>query len=497
MMKLNKLVLFVAAAIVAGACGCTKPRELPPTDGTFERYTKDMVMHSDILGTDVKFSVYLPASYVKEKDRHYSVVYMLHGLGDNNNSWNGNYLHANTRIQSLENSGLNDMIYVFPSGFSTYYCNYYNGNYNYMDMFIKEFVPYVDKCFRTIPDAGHRSLTGYSMGGFGAMALAEKNPDVFCCSAPLSMSFRTDAQYMTESQSGWDGQWGKIFGGVGKAGEERLTDYYKEHCPYYQFVDANRSELEKVKWFFICGDDEEQLLIANDSLHTLLRDRNFAHEYRVVNGGHSSSVWNDALLEVLPLFDHYMNGASQWPAIKEASRQDVLPAEDGTMKSVNFNAQADAVGVYFFHYGLSDAEIADAMATLYSPNTTFNFIYLPCDLSKKSLSEWEDFYASIRQGKKIAVAFGKAGADVMDAKADFTIISFISADLGGRLSTAEGERYYFSCTDDDDSYASMGALYCSCKRSGASFEYRVVDASDNAASDRLRCIEKIKQYITY
>ena len=76
-----------------------------------------------------------------------------------------------------------------------------------MDMFVQELVPHVDKSFRTIADRAHRALTGYSMGGFGAMILAEKHPELFSCSAPLSMSFRTDAQYMTESGSGWDGQW--------------------------------------------------------------------------------------------------------------------------------------------------------------------------------------------------------------------------------------------------------------------------------------------------
>ena len=104
-----------------------------------------------------------------DADRRYPVVYMLHGYGDNHTSWNGNYLHANARIQALEKNGLSEMIYIFPAGYNSYYCNYYNGKYNYMDMFVQELVPHVDKSFRTIADRAHRALTGYSMGGFGAM----------------------------------------------------------------------------------------------------------------------------------------------------------------------------------------------------------------------------------------------------------------------------------------------------------------------------------------
>ena len=77
-------------------------------------------MHSEIMGTDVKYSVLLPASYVAEKDKKYPVVYMLHGLGDNHNSWNGKYLTANSKIKTLESSGkISDMIYVFPEGFTS------------------------------------------------------------------------------------------------------------------------------------------------------------------------------------------------------------------------------------------------------------------------------------------------------------------------------------------------------------------------------------------
>ena len=366
-------------------------------------------------------------------------------------------------------------------------------------MFVQELVPHVDKSFRTVADREHRALTGYSMGGFGAMVLAEKHPELFSCSAPLSMSFRTDAQYMTESGSGWDGQWGRIFGGVGQFGTARLTDYYLDHNPYRQFCDANRAQLETVKWFFTCGDDEEQLLIANDSLHVILRDRSFAHEFRVENGAHTSSYWMDALNEVLPWMDCCMNGAASWPECSRAvySKQTVSFEEDGSLKSSLFASEGNGVGVFFFHKGLSVTEVEDAMSVVYTPSTKANFIYLHCDLSKKSAEEWIRIYTEkYTMSSKAVVALGEAGEDAVALRNDFVWIVLADASVP-EFETERGQRWYFAQTDDSPFYQGMDNLYRSCKRSGAAFEYRVIDGSGNAAEDRLRELSKLKSYMTY
>ena len=485
--------------LLMSTVGCSSKRILPDNPGPFQRYTEDMFMHSEALGTDVKFCVLLPESYREDADRHYPVVYMLHGYGDNHNSWNGKYLHANTKIQSLEGKGLSEMIYVFPEGFTSYYCNYYNGKYNYMDMFVNEFVPYIDRTFRTLADREHRALTGYSMGGFGAMVLAEKHPELFGCSAPLSMSFRTDAQYMTESAGGWDGQWGKIFGGIGQYGAARLTDYYIAHNPYRQFCDANRAALERVHWFFTCGDDEEQLLVANDSLHVILRDRAFAHEFRVANGAHTSSYWMEALSEVLPWMDFCMNGAASWPECSRAvySKQEITADDDGCVRSSLFASEGKGMGVFFFHDGLSSQEVADAMSVVYTPDTKASFVYLPCDLGQKDISEWMKYYFDrFSLTGSAAVVFGDAGEKVMPLRAEFSYMVLVEASTGA-FETEPGQRFYFAQTDDSAYFKDMDNLYRSCKRSGAVYEYRVINGSGNASEDRLRELFLLRNYMTY
>ena len=493
-------ILALVSLLVASAVGCSSKPQLPDEPGPFQRYSENGVLHSEILGQDVKFAVLLPQSYREDADRRYPVVYMLHGYGDSYTSWNGKYLQANTRIISLEEAGkISEMIYVFPSGYNDYYCNWYNGKHNYMDMFTRELMPLIDKSFRTIADREHRALTGYSMGGFGAMVLAEKHPELFSCSAPLSMSFRTDAQYMTEPGSGWDGQWGRIFGGVGMYGQDRLTPWYLAHNPYRQFCDENRSELEKVKWFYTCGDDEEQLLVANDSLHVILRDRNFAHEFRVANGAHTSSYWMDALNEVLPWIDHCISGGAAWPECSRASitRKEVTFASDGTAASQSFLAQNQGQGVFFFHYGLSETQVRDAVSAVWTTSTKACFICLPCDLNLKTASEWmEEWSGKYNIGSKAAFCFDEAGNKVSAIHSEFDFMVFVNSPAVGFEADAQ-QKYYFAQTDESPYYEAMDNLYRSCKRNSATFEYRVIDDSGDEDADRLRCLSKLANYIPY
>ena len=148
---------------------------LPP-EPSIERFHKNRSVESSILKTKIKYSIFLPASYEENLEKSYPVVYFLHGLGESSSKDWTKYTDV---IKSLENAGLQEMIYVFPNGSNSYYSNRYDGTYDYMDMFIEELVPYIDATYRTVADKQHRAITGYSMGGFGAMTLAIRHTETF------------------------------------------------------------------------------------------------------------------------------------------------------------------------------------------------------------------------------------------------------------------------------------------------------------------------------
>ena len=496
------------AALLTAFIGCEEVADDNGNEGSpeFVRYIKKVEYSSNNAGWTNSFGILLPASYESAPETKYPVVYMLHGYGENGKDWSSWV----TAIQNLENQGLQEMIYVFPNCGNSYYSNYYNDNSRkYMDLITKDLIPYIDTTYRTIADRKHRAVMGYSMGGFGAMVLPLKNPDLFSISVPLSMSFRTDEQYMNESQSGWDNQWGKIFGGKGKTGEARLTDYYKSHCPFYQFIPENKETLSQVKWFFYCGDDEEQLLIANDSLHVQLCKFGYEHEFRISDGGHDGTYWRTAARETLPWIQHVMNDGQNWTRsmgiLKE--KTSVLN-EDGTFSSKKYNEaeEKDGLAMWFLHRGLSK-DIVDKCVGLMSQSASaaFQYMILPCDLEQKSLAEWMAHYKATYEvgkgsDKSQVIAVGDTGRDAWAIKDEFKRYYFIDADLTDEESSIvadENKFYYIEGVDDSRYYEDSYALYVSCKTLDADFEYRIRNGLENKDEQIMLAIQNAVEEFKY
>jgi enterochelin esterase-like enzyme len=257
-----------------------------------------MVMPSRILNQDVRFSVVLPENYYDTK-ASFPVVYLLHGLGDDETSWLEYGQISQYADKAVKEKEIVPMIFVMPQGFRTYYVNDYKGSFLYQDMFVKELVPFIDSLFRTIPQKEKRAVMGYSMGGFGAMILPLKHPELFGVSVPLSMSVRTDAQYKTEDASGWDEQWGRLFGEPGFKDSARITDYYRQNSPFHLLPQIQPEIFKNLRIYMDNGDKEQTLCRSNEELHFLMRKLGIPHEYRVRNGGHSFEYWCSALPDAM------------------------------------------------------------------------------------------------------------------------------------------------------------------------------------------------------
>lgn len=496
----NKLITTLCLFICLTSCGCSKERELPDvTPVTPDRYSTGLTFTSTLLNTVVLYDILLPEGYFDSanQDKRYPVMYCFHGYGDNNTSWNGQYMACEGKIKYLESQGLEPMIYVFPNGNNCYWVDRYDGRWPYMTMFVQEFVPMIDATYRTLANREHRGTIGYSMGGFGAMAMAMQHPEVFSMSAPLSMSFRTDEQYIAESQDGWNNQWGRIFGGMGLSGEGRLTDYYKSLCPLHQFTAENIGKYSSVHWFLTCGDNEQQLLIANDDLHVMMRSNGYAHEYRVEDGGHSSSYWKAALEEVLPYFSSRMAGETGWEKVLKTPSvpEDCAFDGDGVFLSAGYmeGGKKDGVALYFLHKGLDATWVKEAMAILQRGMGSKKFVILPCDLEQKTVREWRSFYHDLYPtASKQVIAVGEAGLQAWEARDLFTSFYFDNALLPENPAPDTAKYYYIGQTDDGPHYVSANALYKACKLGGADFEYRCRNTQQDAHADFLSGVEYVK-----
>jgi enterochelin esterase-like enzyme len=298
------------------------------------RIMEGLSMSSRILKQDVKFSVCLPEDYYKSESS-YPVVYLLHGLGDDAASWLEYGRISQYYDAEIANDAVTPMIFIMPEGYRDYYVNDYKGTFLYQDMFVKELVPHIDSMFRTVADKQHRSLTGYSMGGFGALVLHLKHPDIFGSAVPLSVSIRTDEQYMKEYGPEWDEQWGRLFGGQGMTGADRITDYYRQNCPFHIIAGLSSADMKNFCIYLDNGDKEETLCRSNEELHILMHSMNFPHEFRVRDGGHSFNYWCSALPNAL----HFMSDVFESRPYRGDIRQIAEPAPlpDKQLRQVNIS----------------------------------------------------------------------------------------------------------------------------------------------------------------
>jgi S-formylglutathione hydrolase FrmB len=295
---INLFIFFSFLSLSLGLAGCG---EKPPVDDgvdtiPFVRLLEHQTFQSKVLNRTINYAVLLPAEYEKSTTP-FPVVFLLHGYGESETGWyvggNAEYYIDQFAAETIP------MIYVMPEGFNSYYVNRFNGSFSYMDMFVNELVPHIDSLFHTFKDAQHRAVMGYSMGGYGALILPLKNPTVFKTSVVLSMSFRTDEQYIAEPQSVFNNQWGSVFGGSGKTGDQRITEYFKNYSPFHFLANPGNPSITGVNLFIDCGDDEETLSVTNDALHDALRNLNIPHEFRMHNGAHTWDYWHSAMPEAL------------------------------------------------------------------------------------------------------------------------------------------------------------------------------------------------------
>ncbi len=134
--------------------------------------------------------VYLPPGYDGSQEKRYPVVYLLHGITDTSEVWVRPWTTKNDAwdtIPAVMNSGtaagaFGEMIVVMPDQLTKWGGSFYSNSTatgNWEDFTVKELVAYIDGKYRTLARASSRGLVGHSMGGYGALKIGMKHPDVF------------------------------------------------------------------------------------------------------------------------------------------------------------------------------------------------------------------------------------------------------------------------------------------------------------------------------
>ena len=183
----------------------------PAGQGSVERikvHAKGLEGNLEGDSPDRDVAIFLPPSYKGNTGRRYPVVYLLHGFTDNvNNWWNvgQHFVNVPAAVNVSLAAGVAEMIVVMPDAFTRYEGSMYSNSATTGDwegFVAKELVAYIDGHYRTVPGREGRGLAGHSMGGYGAIKIGMRHPEVYsslyllspCCMAVGTMRANAKAE---------------------------------------------------------------------------------------------------------------------------------------------------------------------------------------------------------------------------------------------------------------------------------------------------------------
>jgi S-formylglutathione hydrolase FrmB len=236
---------------------------------------------SKILDRAVPYCVLLPPSYDSEKTRRYPILYLLHGLGDNEQM----LVHSGgmNLVEDLwEQHELGEFLIVTPAGGVSFYINSNDGKRRYEDFFLQEFMPGVEKRYRAQSGRGERGIAGISMGGYGALHIAFRHPGLFAVVGAHSAALIEKMPNISEQNSRQLNRL-RVLGDA--FGSPFDPAFWNQNDP---ITIARTANLAGLKIYFDCGsEDDYGFDTGAEALDKLLTSRHIPHEFHLYSGGHN------------------------------------------------------------------------------------------------------------------------------------------------------------------------------------------------------------------
>jgi enterochelin esterase family protein len=248
-------------------------------------------LQSRILGETVHYCVMLPPGYdtatAGHSPRRYPVLYFLHGLGDNEQTiFKGGGWDL---IQDLRQKGqLSDFLVVTPEGKRSFYINSADGLIPYSDFFIREFIPYIESHYSVRRERSARAISGFSMGGYGALRFAFAYPELFSSVSAQSAALLTEPPHQS-------GLLGAVFGNP-------IDLRHWNQNSAFVLAKRNRTSIRTsgLSIYFNCGrEDEFGFDKGALELHRQLQAEGIQHEYHIYPGNHGAEYFLAHLGEAL------------------------------------------------------------------------------------------------------------------------------------------------------------------------------------------------------
>ncbi|MFC1620077.1 alpha/beta hydrolase [Candidatus Neomarinimicrobiota bacterium] len=284
--------------------------------------------------------VHLPPGYdPADGARRYPVVYFLHGWGEGHDDYSSVVSAWETLIDS---GAIDPSILVKPDGtVDPWEGSWYTNSERYglfEDYIAADLVAYIDSAYHAIPETGKRSVLGHSMGGYGAVKMGLKHPDLFRGMASISgvLEFRSFGDTLFSWVLGETGGSGpflpdsSIYTAIMFSGAAAFSPNM-DHPPYYVDLpmDTAGSRIDSTfsKWllhdpgylaghlppdanlalYFDCGTAEALLSPTVTFAHTL-DSLGVPHQFLPVEGGGHDTDLEKRFATALMFLDSIMTG---------------------------------------------------------------------------------------------------------------------------------------------------------------------------------------------
>ena len=218
---------------------------------------------STTVGAKRKAQVYTPPGY--SKDKKYPVLYLLHGIGGDENEWTRGGV-ANVILDNLyADKKAVPMIVVMPNGRAAKdlgprdpFPRQSPAFAAFEDDLLNDLIPFIEKNYSVKTDRESRALAGLSMGGGQSLNFGLSHLDTFAWVGGFSSAPNT----------------------------KRADDLIKDPA------DAAKS----LKLLYVACGDKDGLLRISQNVHNMLDEKKVPHIYDVVPGGrHDFKEWKNDL----------------------------------------------------------------------------------------------------------------------------------------------------------------------------------------------------------
>lgn len=236
-----------------------------------------------------------PGIAVRETDKPFKTLYLLHGLLGNCTDW-----VTGTRIQRWAEE--KNLAVVMPSGDNSFYVDHAAPWNDYGEFIGQELVEITRKMFPLSNAREDTFIAGLSMGGFGAIRNGLKYHKTFGCIAALSSAihiFEDIANLQNKNTAYEEGCFGNLKEAVSSDKNPRvIVQTMKEQI-------KNGADIRFPKIFMACGT-EDTLISANRTFRDFIKENGLDLTYHEEPGRHDWDFWDKYIkkvLEWLPLED--------------------------------------------------------------------------------------------------------------------------------------------------------------------------------------------------